>query len=117
MSILHPATTRLQYILQPLLLLPRQTIRELDLDPDHEISTLVGLLALRHTQVWVAFCPVGTRGPAAADAELLAVDGLHGAAPAGQGFFEVEFDGAFDVVAFAGEEGVGFLGGGVSVCL
>jgi hypothetical protein len=40
---------------------------------------------------------------------LLAVNGLHGAAPAGESFFEVEFDDVFDVVAFAGEEGVGFL--------
>jgi hypothetical protein len=34
---------------------------------------------------------------------------LHGAAPAGEGFLEVELDDVFDIVAFAGEERVGFL--------
>lgn len=57
----------------------------------------------------VSFCPGGAGGSAAAHAELFAIDSLDGAAPAGQGFFEVELDGAFDVVAVAGEERVGFL--------
>jgi hypothetical protein len=34
---------------------------------------------------------------------------LHGAAPAGEGFLEVELDDVFDIVTLAGEERVGFL--------
>ena len=48
-------------------------------------------------------------GAAVADGELLAIDCLDGAAPAGEGFFEIEFDGVFDVVALTGEEGMWFL--------
>jgi hypothetical protein len=40
---------------------------------------------------------------------LFAVDCLDGPPPAGEGFFEVEFDDVLDVVAFAGEEGMRFL--------
>jgi hypothetical protein len=40
---------------------------------------------------------------------LFAVDRLDGSSPACEGFFEVEFDDVFDVVAFAREEGVVFL--------
>lgn len=87
-----------------------QASRELDLDADYKVTALVRLLALGHAQLRVSFCPCGTRGTAAAHTELLAVDGLYGASPAGQGFFEVEFDGALDVVAVASKEGVGFLG-------
>ena len=40
---------------------------------------------------------------------MFAVDGLDGSAPAGEGFFEVDFDRVFDVVAFAGEKRMWFL--------
>ena len=90
-------------------MLARQARRELDLHTNDKVTALCRLLALGHAEVGIALCPGRSRGPAAAYAELFVVDCLHGAAPAGEGFFEVEFDGALDVVAFAGEERVWFL--------
>ena len=40
---------------------------------------------------------------------LPAVDGGYGTFPACERFFEVEFDYCFEVIAVAGEDGVGFL--------
>ena len=48
-------------------------------------------------------------GPAAADGDLLTVNGGNGALPARQGLFEVELDDGFEVVFFADEERVWFL--------
>ncbi len=100
---------RLQDCLQLLFLLLRQARGELDFDAHNEVAPLVWLFALRHAQVWVSFCPGRTSWPTASHAELFAVNGLHGAAPAGERFFEVEVDGKLDIVAFTGEEGMGFL--------
>lgn len=99
----------LQDFLQLLLLLASQAGWELDLDANNEVTPLSGLLALRHTQVGVPLRPRRPCGPAAAYAELLAIDCLYSTAPAGQGFFEVEFDRTLNIVAFASEERVGFL--------
>jgi hypothetical protein len=44
-----------------------------------------------------------------ADADLLAVDGSYGPLPAGEGFFEADFDLVPDVVAVAFEERMIFL--------
>lgn len=99
----------LQDGLELLLLLCRQASGELDLDAYNEVATLSGLLALWHAEIGVSFCPCWPCGTAAANAKLFAVDSLYCAAPASESFFEVEFDGALDVVAFAGEEGVWFL--------
>ena len=100
--------------MQSLSLLLRQTRRELDSNADHKVSPFAWLFALGHAEVGIPFCPCWSCGPVAADAELFAVDCGYGAPPAGECFFEVEVDGAFDVVAVAGEEGVWFLWGWVS---
>lgn len=106
----HPCLSNpLQNFLQLLLLLRRQAGGKLDLDAHDKVAPLAGLLALRHAEAGEPFGPGWSGGPTAADRELLAVDGLYGAAPAGERFFEVQFDDVFDVVAFAGEEGVFFL--------
>ena len=94
-----------------------QACRELDVDADDEVASLGGLLRLGHAKIRVLFCPGRAGGTAAADVELFAVDCLDGSAPACEGFFEVEFDNVFDVVAFAGEEGVVFLNTIVSFSL
>jgi hypothetical protein len=90
-------------------LLGGQAGGELDLDSNDKVAALCGLLALGHAQVGVALCPCRSRGPATSYAELFTVDCLNSAPPAGKRFFEVEFDGALDVVAFACEERVWFL--------
>lgn len=93
----------------------RQGCWEFNVDADDEVAPLAGLLALGHSEVGEALCEGWTGWAGAADADLLAVDGLHGARPARQGLFEVELDGVLDVVAFAGEEGMCFLFSNVSV--
>ena len=101
--------TLLEYLLQLLLLRTRQAVGELDLNAYHEVAPLIGLLRFGHAEVGVSFRPGRACGAAAAYAELLVVDCLDGAAPACEGFFEVELDYVFDVVAFAGENCVWFL--------
>ena len=83
--------------------------RRLDVHADDEVAALVGLLALGHAEVGEALCEVGSSWAAAADGDLLSVDGLDGSLPTGQRFLEVEGDGMLDVVAFALEERVWFL--------
>ena len=102
-------TSSLQDCLELLLLLCRQAGGELDLDAHNEVAALTRLLALRHTQVGVSFCPSRPRRPTASHAELFAVDGLYSAAPASERFLEIEFDDALNVIAFAGEKRVWFL--------
>jgi hypothetical protein len=75
--------TKLQNLLQLLLLLARQAGWELDLDAHNEVTPLTGLLTLRHTQVGVSLRPCRPCWSAAAYAELLAIDGLYGPSPAG----------------------------------
>lgn len=104
-------------LLELLLLRTRQARRELDLDANDKVASVGRFLRLRHAEVWVSFCPCWTGRAAAANVELLAVDGLHGSSPTGEGFFEVEFDGVLDVVAFAGKEGMCFLSSTVSLVL
>ena len=48
-------------------------------------------------------------GPSGRGLDLAAVDGGYCSAPAGEGFFEVDFDGRSEIVAFAFEERVFFL--------
>lgn len=106
----HP----LQNLLQLPLLLPRQRSGELNIIPDHKVASPTPLL--RHPQVGVRIVAARLRGPAFVDDEVLAVDGGDGAFPARQGFFEVQFEGEDDVIAFAGEEGVFFLGEKLAIC-
>lgn len=110
----HKATSRLacqslQYLPELLLLLRRQAARELYSDGDNEVTALARLLALGHAEIGEPFCEGGACGAGTADVELLAINGLHSTAPASQCFFKVEVDGVSDVVAFAGEERMGFL--------
>jgi hypothetical protein len=50
----------------------------LDLDTDDEVASFVWLLALGHAEVGVSVSEGWWCGPAGADADLLAVDGLYG---------------------------------------
>lgn len=86
-----------------------QTCGELNLDADDKVASFVRLLALGHAQVGVAVFVGGRCRTARADADLLAVDGLYGSGPAGQGFFQCDVDVVDDVVAFALVQGVIFL--------
>lgn len=104
-----PSRTASENFLQLLFLCTCQACRELDLHTNNEISALIRLLGFGHAQVRVSFCPVGAGRTTAANAELFAIDGLYSSAPAGQGFFEIEFDDMLDIVAFASEHCVGFL--------
>jgi hypothetical protein len=83
--------------------------RELDAHTHNKVTTFSRLFALRHTEVREPLSEIRTRRTAAADLKLLPVDCLHSPLPAGQGFFEVEFDDVLDVVAFSGEEWMRFL--------
>jgi hypothetical protein len=81
----------------------------LNLDTDDEVAPFVWLLALWHAQVGVAVSEGGWCGAARADADLLAVDGLYGSRPTGQGLFQCDLDVVDDVVAFAFVEWMFFL--------
>ena len=98
-----------QDLLQLVLLLCRERLREFDSHTDNEITTLVGLLALWHAKTGEMLCEVGPRWTTAADWNLFPVNGLNSSLPAGQGFFEIEFDDMLDIVAFAGEKRMWFL--------
>jgi hypothetical protein len=106
----------LQNRLKLLLLLGCQASGELDFDADNEVTAFSRLLALRHTEVRVTFCPRRTCGPATANAQLFAVNCLNCPSPASEGFFEVEFNRALDVVALTGKEGMRFLRMMLVVC-
>jgi hypothetical protein len=82
---------------------------ELYPDTDDEVAALGGLLALGHAEVREALCEGRACGAAAADGELLAVDGLDGSFPASESLFEVEVDDMLDVITFADEEWMVFL--------
>jgi hypothetical protein len=79
------------------------------LDTDDKIASFVGLLALGHTQVGVAISEGWWCGTARADTDLLAIDGLDGSRPAGQGLLQCDLDVVDDVVAFAFVERMFFL--------
>ena len=98
-----------QDLLQLVLLLCRERLREFDPHTDNEITTLVGLLALWHAKTGEMLCEVGPRWTTAADWNLFPVNGLNSSLPAGQGFFEIQLDYVLDVVAFAGEKRMWFL--------
>ena len=100
-----------QNILQQLLLMRRQASRILDLNLYNHIPSLRRLSTLRHALMRERFLEARACRPATGNDLLPAVDGIYGTAPACEGFFEVEFDYSFEVVAVAGEDGVGFLCG------
>jgi hypothetical protein len=105
------AVTRklLQNLLELFFLFARQTCRELDFDANDKVAPLGWLLRLWHSEVRIFLCPCWTCRPTTANVELLVVDGLDRSSPACECFFEVEFNDALDVVAFAGEECMRFL--------
>ena len=111
-NIIHPnPPLHSQNILQQLLLMRRQASRILNLNLHNHIPSLRRLSTLRHALMRERFLEAGPRRPATGNDLLPAVDGGNGTAPACEGFFEVEFDYRFEVVAVAGEDGVGFLCG------
>ncbi len=96
--------------LAELLLLRRcQRHGELDVVAHDKVAALPGLLGDGHAEARVCVGAAGLRRACLVEVEDLLVDGRHGALPACEGFFEVEIDRVDYVVAFAREEGVGFL--------
>ena len=89
----------------------RQASRILDLNLNNHIPPLPRLSTLRHTLLRERFLEAGPCRAATRNDLLSAVDGGYGTAPACERLFEVEFDYGFEVVAVAGEDGVGFLRG------
>ena len=88
----------------------RQASRVLDLDLNNHVSSLRRPFTLRHALMRERFLEAGPRRPATGNDLLPAVDGGYGTSPACERFLEVEFNYRFEVIAVAGEDGVGFLG-------
>lgn len=86
-----------------LLLLRRERLGEFDAHADNEVTALVRFLAFRHPKTGEPFCKVGSCRAAATNRNLFSVNRLNGSVPAGQSFFQVEFDDMLYIIAFAGK--------------
>ena len=107
----HPLTdvASSQNVFQYPLLFQRQTCWEFDIVCDDELSSGIWLLAERHALVWKAFLRTWLSRTRLFKVDLLAVDGCNCPLPTCEGFFEVQFDCAVNVVSIPGEERVWFL--------
>ena len=98
-----------QNILENFLLLRCQAGRELDINPHDKVTSFTGFLRDCHSESWESFFVAGLGGTWLGYSNGFAVDGLYNSLPAGQGFFEVEFNGCNEIVALAFESRMLFL--------
>lgn len=106
----HPVPISSQDLLQLPLLLKSQGRREFNIIRDDEFSSFRWLLGKWHAPTWIVVFGTWLCGTGFLDLDLLAVDGGYGSLPACECLFEIEVYGLVDIVAFAGVEGVFFLG-------
>ena len=89
----------LENFLQFRLLVRGQTRREPDFNLHNKVTTFAGILGFRHSLSWESLLISRQGWSGARYAKLPTVDGGDGTAPARQSFFEVEFNGCYQVVS------------------
>ena len=95
-----------KHILQHILLFASQARRELDINPNDQVASLVGFLRYRHAPAWIPLFVAGLRRSWLGDSDRFAVDGADDPLPARESFLEGEVDGGDEVVAVSFEVGV-----------
>lgn len=104
-----PIPFRSQDLSQLFLLIRGQTLRELDVVLDDEVSSFSWLLAEWHTETWIGVLGIWLSWTCFFKLYVFTVDGCDCALPASESFFQIELNCLDYVVTVASEYGVLFL--------